>query len=380
MPEISYLKKRIGQSYLVWFQNSNLYFQLEEPAWFVFRKTVKRHKSATIAREFAVRYGIAPGESLTFVKDIRSQIEKMNQHDNVQNSADQFPAGLNDLPFIPYSVHHYLLGTHLITFSFENRTFEHYIHPLIAHFETTKQTPGVPLFELFAHKEKIVFRHNGEVKGVWTKEETQFVKGQIFMTLVNEMHHKTDADWLMTVHASAITNGKKTILFSAAPGSGKTTIAALLRVRGYRLISDDFVPVDRSFRAYPFPITMSVKEGSMELLTPIFPELKQKTLTYISPEKSVRYLAPDHFPDVTSEIYPVHEFIFVQYDPSVDFAWEKLDPISGMKQLLQEAWVAPAKGNAGILFNRVDQISFYKLTYSNNQKALDAVTNLFDHD
>lgn len=378
MPAIPYLKKKIGQSYLVWFQNSNMYFQLEEPAWFVFSKTAKRYKSATIAKEFAIRYGVTLVESMTFVRDIRSEIEKMNLSDNLQDKADQFSDELNDHDFVPYSLHHYRLGNKLIAFSYESRLFEHYLHPLMSHFETKEHNPEMPLFELFSHKGKIVFRYKGEVKGVWTNDETHLVKGLIFMYLVNVMHNKTDAEWLMTVHASAITNGKKTILFSAAPGKGKTTIAALLQSHGYRIISDDFVPIDRSsFCAYPFPIAMSVKQGAMDLLAPLFPELEQKTLTYISPEKSVRYMAPAHHHAVAAEIYPVHEFIFVHFDNAVDFIWEKLDPITAIKQLLQEAWIAPAPGNAALLLDRILQISFYQLTYSNNQKALEAITNLF---
>ena len=98
------------------------------------------------------------------------------------------------------------------------------------------------------------------------------------------MHDKTDADWLMTVHASAITNGKKTILFSAPPPcNGKTTIADLLQARGYKLISDAFVTIDRySFKAYPFPIAMSVKEGSIDLLASLFPALEQRLPDHIN--------------------------------------------------------------------------------------------------
>jgi hypothetical protein len=195
------------------------------------------------------------------------------------------------------------------------------------------------------------------------------------------IHNKTDADWLMTVHASAITNGKKTILFSAPPNHGKTTIAALLQAQGYKLISDDFVPIDRnSFHAYPFPIAMSVKQSSMDLLASLYPALEQKQLNYISPEKSVRYLESNDSFDVANDVYPVHEFIFIEYNKSVDFKWEKLDPLKAMKLLLDQAWVAPNIGNAEILFDRILQTSFIKLTYSNNQKALEAITNLFDHD
>jgi len=381
MPAIPYLKKRIGQTYLVWFQNSNLYLQLEEPAWFVFRKTTKGYKAETIAKEFATRYAISKAQSLKFVLSVRLDAAKMNKVDEVSKHGLQFLETLDNHKFSPFSIHNYRLGDQLISFAYETRHFEHYLHPLISHFETTERSDEMPVFELFAYQERIVFRFNGQVKGSWTKDETHLVKGLIFMFLINVIHNKTDADWLMTVHASAITNGKKTILFSAPPNHGKTTIAALLQTIGYQLISDDFVPIDRNtFNAYPFPIAMSVKQTSMELLASLYPALEQKTLNYISPEKSVRFLPAKHQIDVYRAIYPVHEFIFIHYDKSVDFILEKLDPIKAIKLLLDQAWVVPTAGNAALLFEWITQISFFKLTYSNNQKALETITNLFDHD
>ena len=366
---------------MVWFQNSNMYTQLEEPAWFVFRKTTKRYKAETIAKEFAIRYCNTPEQSLSFVKDIRSEIENINQADIIHSTPDQYPDNLNEHKFKPFSTHHYRLGNKVIKFTYETRYFESFIHPLICHFETKEENNEMPLFELFAYQDRIVFRFNGEVKGSWTIDESHLVKGLIFMYLINILHDKTDNDWLMTVHASAITNGKKTILFSAPPGNGKTTIAALLQARGYKLISDDFVPIDKySFNAFPFPIAMSVKDGSVALLSSIFPSLEQTPVNYITPEKSVRYLPLNLSLDVTKEVTPVQEIIFIQYNSAVDFVWEKLDSLRAMKLLLDQTWVSPLQGNAALLFDRVLQISFYKLTYSNNQKALDAITNLFDHD
>lgn len=381
MRSISFIKKKIGKSYLVWFQNSNLYLQLEEPAWFVFRKTAQCSKAETIAEEFAIRYNISAEESLSFVQDIRLKIKEMNQLTGFQTQTLQVSADLDTLTYQPFVIHRYKLGNQLISFSFQTRTFEYYIHPLIGHLETEEKIAGMPLFELFSHQGRIIFRFNGQVKGSWADDETHLVKGMIFMFLINVMHNKTDANWLMMVHASAITNGKKTILFSAAPGNGKTTIAALLQARGFQIISDDFVPIDRnSLKAYSFPIAMSVKEGSMELLASLFPTLEKKPLNYISPEKSVRYLPPVDASGKIQEALPVHEFVFIKYDRTVDFVWEELDSLSGIRLLLDQAWVAPTPGNAQIFFDRMTQISFYQLTYSDNEKALDAITNLFDHD
>ena len=381
MQTIPYIKKKIGPSYLVWFQNSNLYFHMLEPAWFVFSKTVKKYKASTIAKLFSHRYNISSEESFSFVCEIQSEIEKRNVPKYSPNKIDQFSQALNKYQFKPFSFRNYKLGNQIITFSYESPNFESYIHPLISHFETTASCNDMPLFELFLYRDQIAFRFNGETKGLWSKDETQFVKGLIFMFLVNAMHNKTDDDWLMTVHASAITNGKKTILFTADPGNGKTTFAALLHAHGFQLISDDFVPIDRhKFNAYPFPISMSVKPGSMEILTPIFPVLEEKADTYLTPEKVVRYIPPSNHLDIINSIFPVHELIFIEYNSSVDFKLEKLDPVVALKALLDQVWVTPIKGNSNILLDRVMEISFFKLTYSNNQKALEAITNLFEYD
>ena len=114
MPDILYLKKRIGHSYLVWFQNSNMYFQLQEPAWFVFSKIVRRHKSSTIALEFAQRYSTTPQESITFVDEIRSQVMKMNLPASHTIKEEQFSDIPDNYTYTPYSVHHYQLGDGLM--------------------------------------------------------------------------------------------------------------------------------------------------------------------------------------------------------------------------------------------------------------------------
>jgi hypothetical protein len=347
----------------------------------VFSKTVKRYKAETIAELVTKRYAVSLKESLQFVQEIRAEIDKRNQPIHVPNNIDQLSTGINKHLFTPHSIYHYKLGNRIIRFSYASAHFESYIHPLISHFETTENQSDVPLFELFNFQDRIAFRHNGEAKGLWTKDETQYVKGLIFMFLVNAMHDKTDDHWLMTVHASAITNGKKTILFSAEPGKGKTTFAALLQAQGYLLISDDFVPIDRhSFNAYPFPISVSVKPGSMDLLAPLFPELEEKSLTHLSAEKSVRYIPPSNHSDIINAVFPVKELIFIEYNSAIDFNLEKLDPVVALKSLLDQAWVTPIPGNASILLDRVMEISFYKLTYSNNQKALEALSNLFEND
>lgn len=381
MPAIPYLKKKFGQTYLVWLENSNSYLQLENPAWFIFRKLAHQTSKDLIARDFANRYGISFEDSQAVVIEICSEIEKTNQAEITSSREVDATEELKGKSFTPYAFHYYRFGNQLISFSFETEVLENYLHPLVSHLEVFYPGSEGILFELYNYEGTIVFRFEGIVEGVWCQNETHLVKGKIYSFLINVMYNKTDADWLMTVHASAITNSKKTILFSAPAGHGKTTIAALLQSQGYTLISDDFVPIEsRSFCAYPFPIATSIKEGSMDLLAFRFPSLEQKTLNYISPEKSVRYIPLTSCSDLENEICPVREFIFIKFDSCVDFQMEKIEPLQAFKLLLNEAWISSKRSNVELLFDHLFNFSFYKLTYSNNIKALGAITNLFCDD
>tara|TARA_R110002050_G_scaffold165656_2_gene296086 strand:+ start:4452 stop:5597 length:1146 start_codon:yes stop_codon:yes gene_type:complete len=381
MTDIPYIKRKIGQSYLVWFQNSNLYFQLEEPAWFVFQEIVRDNQPESVASELEQRYGWTPEESLTFVSEIRFRVDQMNQPLAIGSDSDPEPdfAQAAQHNFNSSSGYSYRLGTRVIRFSFETPWLERYIHPLISHLEAPGNEGEAILFELFTFQEQVVFRSNKEVRGIWGTDESHLVKGMVFLELINVLHQKKKEDWLMTVHASAITNGRKTILFSAAPGSGKTTLAALLRAQGYHLISDDFVPFDKfSMNAYPFPIAMSVKEGSMEVLTSYYPELAGKQLREVAPNKKVRYLPIEN--DLMQLIFPVKEIIFVKYNPAIDFQLDQLDFYEALRLLLEQVWVPPTPGNVEILFDRVADLSFYQLNYSDNSKALEAINQLFAND
>ncbi len=379
MKNILFVKKRIGKTYLIWFQNSNLYFTLEEPAWYVFRKSVKRFKSETIAKEFSDRYGLNFKESLKFVLEIRQRINEMNQPNEPAKYIEKSSEEINTHVYPIYSRHCYDMRNKVIEFLFESPWLENYIHPLIKHLETTEEFTGKSQFELFTYNERVIFRLDKMLIGSWDKNESHLTKGRIFIELVNVLHNKSDADWLMTVHASAISDGRKTILFSAAPGSGKSTIAALLQTEGYKIISDDFVPIERStFKAYPFPIAMSVKEGSLDLLKPYYPELEHNPLISLNPEKRIKYLPMDN--NIMKMVFPVKEFIFIKYDSSVDFALEKIEPANAIKTLFEEAWIPPQPDNVAIFLDKILNISFYRLTYSNNKKALEAVSQLFKND
>ena len=68
------------------------------------------------------------------------------------------------------------------------------------------------------------------------------------------------------LHATAVTNGKKTFVFTGLGGSGKSTLAsAFSHMKGYTILSDNYAIVSGN-RIYPFPELPRVTKGTQELL------------------------------------------------------------------------------------------------------------------
>ena len=94
--------------------------------------------------------------------------------------------------------------------------------------------------------------------------------------------------------------------------------------------------------------------------------------------KKVNYLPVES--NIMNMIFPVNEFVFLKYDASVDFSFEKTEPVKAIMQLLEDAWIPPAPENVTIFLDKILKASFYNLTFSNNQKAIEAINQLFKKD
>ena len=366
----------IDDAHIVWFSNGNQYIRLEEPAFFVFRCGEKGMDMDLIVNQCVERYGIQEEESRQFVTHIANSIEAIKQRPVNKESDFRTNKELQARPFLPFSKHNYTIQGKSICFHYANRLYEYYLHPLLEHLENEANPSKYVLFELFPHHEKIVLRVNGVVLGMWREAETHLLKGMVYLQLLNVVYDKSDHDWLAIIHASAVTNGTKTIVFTAAPGNGKSTIAALLHHKGYQLVSDDFVPLERmTCKAYPFPVAMSVKDGAFGMLSLLYPLLcNDAHLQTSTTNKQVKYLPVDGRALPAS----VKEIIFIKYDPAVDFQMEKLPRPEAFKMLLDETWTSPSADNAERFLDWFTTINCYRISYSNNERIIHELDQLFE--
>jgi hypothetical protein len=374
--QLAAVVRAIGNGYVLWLQTGNRFLWLEEPAFFVAEQHLSGSDRDTISRACASRYGVGEPECLTFVDDIVDRIEGHRESrgpDALGLSATESanaPAPSASLD------HHYSINGKVLGFHYGKGLYEHYLHPLLKHLETEETANAVRSFELSEHNARVVLRVDGQVKGAWREDETHLLKGAAFLQILNAAYERTNDDWMAAVHASAVTDGQKAVLFSARPGSGKSTLGALLCHEGYLSLSDDFVPIERESRmAFPFPAAMSVKRGALTVVAAIHPTVLGDSHDDHPPGREIVAYVP--LPQQAQAV-PVSAIVFVKYDPEVDCEMEQLPAGVALGHLLDETWTHPSAENAGAFLDWFCTLSCYRLTYSTNEKALRAVAELFE--
>lgn len=87
-------------------------------------------------------------------------------------------------------------------------------------------------------------------------------------------------DFLGTFHAAALGRGGGAVLMPGPSGAGKSTLTAYLARNGWRYGGDDIVGLSKprgqaaGFHVLPFCSAISVKAGSLDVLSPFYPGLK----------------------------------------------------------------------------------------------------------
>jgi hypothetical protein len=373
MHKIKYLIKKKGKSNFVWLQKSNKYINLKKPAFDIFQLLAKNTSNEIIYRYLFDKYGFTIEACKQLVTDFENEIARINVPDK-QEIETPVHSNCNNYNFEPYSTHTYQFGEKFFSISYEDKFLENWLHPIIDHLNSEQAEILSFHFEVFNCEGKIVFREKSSGNNII------YLADNIFQQLANKLFGKSDSDWLLKAHASAVTNHRKTILFSGSSGSGKTTLAALLLQKGFDLVSDDLVLFDKKKQAYGFPSAMSVKNGAVKTLLPIYPELDNKTEIHLSPEKKVRYLNTNSGRKEISKVNQVNEVVFVKYNPKTDFKLNKISSSLGIKSFLKQAYISPNPKCADTFLDWAVNVSFYNLTYSDSDVAMDAMFKLFENE
>ena len=375
-----YISKRIGNSFILWFKQSNRWIHFEEPAWFVnslYQQGVDRQ---VISGKLSRKYKLPAQECHAFVNEICDGILKFSvpfvaDGPDLDNSLDS-----KNYFFRPYSVRHYLIANKRIAINFESRRSEYYIHPPLANLENRNAEESDFQIDIFEYKTIPVFRETRNTVNFFACEDFMQLRNKLYIYLCNFLYHKTEKDWMSFIHASAVTDGKETILLSSSSGSGKSTMAAMLQTSGLRVVSDDFVPIDvKTKKAYPFPAGLSVKEGAFDLLNPHYRDLKNsKYNQYEYQHPSIRYI-PLEISD-SSYFRPklVKNIVFIGYSPDKTCEFKQLSIDESLKLFHEQAWVTRTTEHARAFLNWFVKLRCFRLEYGNTEEGINKVMSLFE--
>jgi len=365
--------KEIEDKNIIWFKNTNSYLVFEP----VVAKIISKIDAKVPVSEieyWCLKKLNAPKEVIIeFVNNIH-----VVYADNTISTENKAAKSVDfNIPTLYFSEKYYLINNFIFQIQFETEYHESKIHPAFAHLETEKSLGYNFVYTIFDNNQLITFLKEKKCIGQWCKEEVHLLQGKFSMQLLIDIYKKSEEEWMGTFHASAVSNGKESLLILGDSGNGKSTSLALLNANGYHSIADDFVPIDINKDIYTYPAAISLKAQSMVTLLPYYPELETSAEYHFKKmKKIVRYLSPIKID--YNQKQKCKALIFIKYNPDVDFQINLISQINALQQLIPDSWISPIKENAETFIDWFLELPCYQLTYSNNQKMIESVSKIFN--
>lgn len=366
---------QIDEKKLIWVEHSHQFILVEEPVFDVLSLLSRKTEVTEISHQLSSIYGLPISECTHFVEEVVVRFTNLTS-DKPSEPATLIETNQISFPHFESSSCYQLNEAIRLCIRFQNHQIKHLIHPLFAHLEITETAEVNIEMSLFEWNNLRCISDGKLSVKCFNRDDTPHFKGEVLAKMLNFTYDKTDDDWMMTMHASGVTDGEHAVLFSAGAGSGKSTLSALLQADGFDLLSDDFIAVDQLANAYRFELATSIKEGSYSMLSDYYPELLNKEKSVLSNGKIGCYLPPKRKKTIHSK-FPIKSILFVEYDTTQSCRLSRISNVEAVQLLLQEVFVTPTYESVTHFMQLMSRTQFYTLHYSNNEEALRQIRKLF---
>ena len=368
--------KKIEEKSIVWFQNSNQYLILEDITADIVHRVCSNEDIKEIAKILENDLAIPFEKAVDFINDIIQKIVKSNlilSTSKFQKNKDYIiPENFEFTKF-------YDINNKIFRVDFSNEFELSLIHPKFAHLEINSSQEVDFLFQTFNNEEDTYLTLESELIGSWNKKDIHYFQGKFSMKIIECIYDKLEDQWMGVFHASAIGKKENSILVLGDSGNGKSTSLSLLQAHSFNCIADDFVPVDDAEKVHSFPAGISIKKNSLPILTSYYPELESSAeFHYKRLNKVVRYLPPTTINYKKS--FPCKALVFIKYDKTIDFEMKQISNLKAFENLIPDSWISPKSENVSIFLDWFSSLPCYQLTYSSNQKMIEAIHKVFDNE
>lgn len=363
-------------SHVVWFKKSRSFLLLEKPAFSILTLLTEGEEISQIKKKWRQQFKKHKSVADAFVDEIIQIINQFNNPEFHNRVSRKNQVSFSLVPENFSIIKTYRIQKQVIRIEYQDEWLYNLIHPAFHHLEIPAQTEAQHHIQCFRSGNLLVVSLNGKIKEAFKDSESEYYKGSIFQLFYSIIYKRPFSGWMCTLHASGIYNNNRALLFTAAAGSGKSTIAAIMKAIGTGYLSDDFIAATAFGNVFPFPASISVKEGSVPVLSDYYPELRHKIQEKTPTGKLVRYL-PVNNQEYFRNGIKTAGIIFVNFVPGSGFSLVETGKKEALQHFLKETWVNPKARYVQSFFEWIDNTPFYKITYSDNERMIRAVEALF---
>jgi hypothetical protein len=253
------------------------------------------------------------------------------------------------------------------------------IHPQFQHLVSPDCVDSKNIFHIDKNEDHLHLFINRKHIGSYSINNPHLLQGQFAINLLSRLTGFEENEWLGTFHASTISNNHQAIMLIGESGQGKSTLSAILMASGFNLIADDFTPVlAKNQSIYNYPSAISIKQGAFETLKNYIKDFDKLEVYQTKTSKgNIRYLPPQN--GLTQDPMPCDKIVLVNYDINAQTCLEEVSIELVLKTLIPDSWLSPEAKNAEYFLNWLEKITFYKLTYSDNDEVIKIFKELFNN-
>lgn len=272
----------------------------------------------------------------------------------------------------PFSLRRYQARFKLLTKSIHINTNSNHIISLaksiwFGHEITSHSTTSDIRITIEVDSEHATIYRDGDFKS--RAKSRADIKSMLVQEVMYGLHELED--WVIVLHASAVSYKSRLIAFVGPSGSGKSTLAAILTAQGAELFSDDCVPIrSDNLNAATVPGAMGLRPEALPALRSWLPEVAKIPLSGPSDDPR-HYWTPATMPKQLQR--RIDHIVFCRYDKSVTAAMQALGKDEGLVRLLNSgSGMAQLRNLEQLerLFAWINNVHFWAIEHNDTEQAL----------
>lgn len=253
------------------------------------------------------------------------------------------------------------------------------LHYHLAHFQVSNEVHhSYPIqFTVYTNEGYIYLYKKGKLLTCVNPKNVHFLQGKFVMHLLCSLYDTSEEDWIATLHASTVVKQQKALMLIGNSGSGKSTLTSILGANGFDVLSDDLTPLrETPLKLFYNPCSISIKQGAFEVLPLYYDNFNSLDSVVLNSFKGKIKHLPFKAPENNS--YNCRHILLVNYVINSVTSLSKITIDEALEVLIPESWLSHKEEHAKLFMDWLSMQAFYKLTYSNNDEAIEALADILD--